>query len=479
MQLTMMRSVQPAAAAARPARSNIVAVVAQQQPETVSRRAALSGLAALPALLAAAPALALGKDVKKAMQEKEARKQKLKESAAKMRASQKSEAAFEDSKYSLPEDATTPNMRSATNSRFGSMKVLAVALLGCLALARAAGDDPTVSLPGVTDLTPSNFASEHNGKRAALIEFYAPWCGHCKRLVPEYTKLGEKIASDPKLKNRVLIAKVDADAHRELGEKFGVRGFPTIKWFPRGKADKPEDYNGGRSADDFLKFINDKIAADAGFARVDALVPLAAKFHRAAADARAAILTAAEAAAETVSGDDKDNAALYLRFMKKALEKGEAYIEGELARLNKMSEKAMSAAKLDEVSRKISVLTSFVEEPAKEGEATPAPPAEEDDAANDDDDEEEGAGEDDEEVYDDGLDDNEGAGGCPGPPAWRQAGAGSHGARAARGRGPTNPVPGVLPRGARAGEEEEEATEEDHDAAGAAEEDDDYDDAEL
>lgn len=45
----------------------------------------------------------------------------------------------------------------------------------------------------------------------------AAGCGHCKRLVPEYTKLGEKIAADPKLKNRVLIAKVDADAHRELG----------------------------------------------------------------------------------------------------------------------------------------------------------------------------------------------------------------------------------------------------------------------
>lgn len=47
----------------------------------------------------------------------------------------------------------------------------------------------------------------------------AAGCGHCKRLVPEYTKLGEKIASDPKLKNRVLIAKVDADAHRELGAR--------------------------------------------------------------------------------------------------------------------------------------------------------------------------------------------------------------------------------------------------------------------
>lgn len=42
------------------------------------------------------------------------------------------------------------------------------------------------------------------------------------------------------------------------------------------------------------------------------------------------------------AGDDKDNAALYLRFMRKALEKGEAYLEGELARLNKMAEKAMS-----------------------------------------------------------------------------------------------------------------------------------------
>lgn len=55
-------------------------------------------------------------------------------------------------------------------------------------------------------------------------------CGHCKRLVPEYQKLGEAIASDPKLRGRVLIAKVDADAHRSLGEKFGVRGFPTLKW---------------------------------------------------------------------------------------------------------------------------------------------------------------------------------------------------------------------------------------------------------
>lgn len=68
-----------------------------------------------------------------------------------------------------------------------------------------------------------------DGSKAALIEFYAPWCGHCKRLTPEYKKLGEAIATNPKLNSRVVIAKVDADQHRELGERFQVQGFPTSK----------------------------------------------------------------------------------------------------------------------------------------------------------------------------------------------------------------------------------------------------------
>ncbi|PRW59722.1 Helix-hairpin-helix DNA-binding class 1 [Chlorella sorokiniana] len=119
MQLTAATSIKQApSAAAAPRRSRAVAVVhASQQPESeaVTRRAALSALAALPALAAAAPAFAFGKDVRQAMRDKEARKQKLKESAAKMKASQKSENAFADSSYSLPEEATTPNMRGGLN----------------------------------------------------------------------------------------------------------------------------------------------------------------------------------------------------------------------------------------------------------------------------------------------------------------------------------------------------------------------------
>lgn len=247
----------------------------------------------------------------------------------------------------------------------------ALALLSLMAastLVLADDQDPTQSLPSVKDLTPSNFDSFVNGKKLALVEFYAPWCGHCKRLVPEYKTLGEAVASDPRLKDRVVVAKVDADAHRELGERFGVRGFPTIKFFGRGKAVKaPEDYQGGRTAPEFLSFLADKVKSDAGFARVDELDGIAAKFEN--ADDKAALLEQARAAAATVAEDAKENADLYVKFMAKALEKGEGYIAKELARLEKMLDKgSMSSSKVEEVSRKVSVLSSFVGDEEDEDE---------------------------------------------------------------------------------------------------------------
>lgn len=67
--------------------------------------------------------------------------------------------------------------------------------------------------------------------------------GHCKRMVPELKALGAAVASDPALASRVVIGKVDADKHRELGTRFGVSGFPTIKWFTRGeKVSDPSEY---------------------------------------------------------------------------------------------------------------------------------------------------------------------------------------------------------------------------------------------
>lgn len=107
----------------------------------------------------------------------------------------------------------------------------------------------------VLDLIPSNFDEVvHKSGKATLVEFFAPWCGHCKNLAPVYEELAFAFehASD-----KVQIAKVDADAEKSLGKRYGVQGFPTLKWFD-GKSDKPEEYQGGRDLESLSNFIAEK-----------------------------------------------------------------------------------------------------------------------------------------------------------------------------------------------------------------------------
>ncbi|RYC59940.1 hypothetical protein CHU98_g6265 [Xylaria longipes] len=111
----------------------------------------------------------------------------------------------------------------------------------------------------VLDLIPSNFDDVvlKSGK-PTLVEFFAPWCGHCKNLAPVYEELGQAFASS----KDVQIAKVDADAEKALGKRFGIQGFPTLKWFD-GKSDKPEEYKGGRDLESLTKFITNKTGSKA------------------------------------------------------------------------------------------------------------------------------------------------------------------------------------------------------------------------
>jgi protein disulfide isomerase family A protein 3 len=84
-----------------------------------------------------------------------------------------------------------------------------------------------------------------------LIEFYAPWCGHCKKLVPTYDELGEKMADE-----EVEIVKMDATAN-DVPPGFNVRGFPTLFWYPK-DTKKAVSYDGGRELADFVKYIAEK-----------------------------------------------------------------------------------------------------------------------------------------------------------------------------------------------------------------------------
>lgn len=117
-------------------------------------------------------------------------------------------------------------------------------LIGSLSTVQA---DLYGSGSAVVDLTPSNFESRViDSQDVWIVEFYAPWCGHCKNLVPQYKEAAEA------LKGIVRVGAVNADEHRELGSRYGVKGFPTIKIFGKNKK-SPTDYKGARNADGFIE----------------------------------------------------------------------------------------------------------------------------------------------------------------------------------------------------------------------------------
>jgi len=178
------------------------------------------------------------------------------------------------------------------------VSLLLAALIG-LSFAEEGEDEAVVTL------TTENFDAfiKENGK--VLVEFYAPWCGHCKALAPEYEKAAQAIDADESVSAK--LAKVDATVEKDLATKYGVKGFPTLKYFT-GDADEPSDYSGGRTEPTIIQWLRTRsMPAVTILESAEALTEFTAKgsvvlvgFFEADGDAAKALAEVAEANRESV-----------------------------------------------------------------------------------------------------------------------------------------------------------------------------------
>jgi len=102
----------------------------------------------------------------------------------------------------------------------------------------------------VVELTDGNFDSTVlKSDDMWLVEFFAPWCGHCKNLEPHWAEAASR------LKGKMKLGALDATVHNVKSSQYDVRGFPTIKFFHNGEV---SEYDGGRTADAIVAWAESK-----------------------------------------------------------------------------------------------------------------------------------------------------------------------------------------------------------------------------
>lgn len=232
--------------------------------------------------------------------------------------------------------------------------------------------------PGAAvELTAENFDDVVNGARNVLVAFTAPWCGHCKNMKPAYESVARAFRDEDDVV--VALMNADDDANKPIAQRFEVKSFPTIKFFPKDWT-FPMAYPGGRSAEAFAGFLNEHCGTQRSATgllndvagTVAELNDLAAQYVASIpgrddvyAKAKEYVTSLAGAASGAVSDEAARKARVaaeyYVRAMERIKAKGDAWLDKERNRLSALlSSQSMAGKKLDELKVKINILNAFV-----------------------------------------------------------------------------------------------------------------------
>lgn len=120
------------------------------------------------------------------------------------------------------------------------IRTLSLTLFALCVLVVRADEDVVVG-------TKDNFLDIISKDELTLVKFFAPWCGHCKKMAGDFKEAATE------LKGKATLVDLDATVEKELAAKYEVKGFPTLKLFSKGEV--ISDYKGGRTKDALVKYI--------------------------------------------------------------------------------------------------------------------------------------------------------------------------------------------------------------------------------
>ncbi|CAJ1005787.1 putative Thioredoxin/Thioredoxin-like domain containing protein [Leishmania naiffi] len=104
----------------------------------------------------------------------------------------------------------------------------------------------------MVELNPANFHKiVKDPSKNVFVMFYAPWCGHCNNMKPVWLELADNYP----ISGDIIIARIDGSAHRGIAKEFGIDGFPTLKFFPKGDKSGTKQYSGPRELSAFQSYV--------------------------------------------------------------------------------------------------------------------------------------------------------------------------------------------------------------------------------
>jgi protein disulfide-isomerase-like protein len=101
-----------------------------------------------------------------------------------------------------------------------------------------------------------NVETFENSTDPTLALFYAPWCGHCKKVEPIFNQLQQSYGGPAK------VVSVNCDENKELAQQHGIKGFPTIRLYPTGMSNASDynEYQGARTMDGFSSYLSQNVS---------------------------------------------------------------------------------------------------------------------------------------------------------------------------------------------------------------------------